>query len=93
MLFSTRCGCSTHERTTAVVTCRRSSQAAFQYGQVGVHEAPTLAEELVAGSLWLLRERESLSSGVAQALMNGLTIASMQAVLTRLGGQGEKVVY
>lgn len=84
MLFSTRCGCSTHELTTAVVTCRRSSQATFQYRQVGVHEAPTLAEDLVAGSLWLLRERKSLSFGVAQALVNGLTTTSMQAVLTRL---------
>lgn len=90
MLFSTRCGCSTHELTTAVATCRLSSQATFQYGQVGVQEAPTLAEELVAGSLWLLRERESLSSGVAQALVNGFTITSMQAVLTRLSGSRGK---
>lgn len=42
----------------------------------------------MAGSLWLLRE--SLSSGVAQALVNGLTITSMQAVLTRLSGSRGK---
>lgn len=35
----------------------------------------------------LLRERESLSSGVAQALMNGLTIAYVR---TRLSGSRGK---